>query len=212
MKLQAALDDISLQDAIALLEKVQDHVDIVEVGTPFLMEYGLGAVRTIREKFPRLEILCDAKIMDAGAYEAEHAFAAGSDYVTVLGVTDDRTVAEVVSCAKKAGKKVMVDMICVADLASRIKTMEDLDVDIIAVHTGIDQQAAGRTPLDDLIEMRKHVKKAQLAVAGGISIKTVDAYLENGAHIIIAGGCIAHAADPAAAAKELAERIHTYNA
>ena len=39
MKLQIALDDVTLEQALALLEQVKDDVDIVEVGTPFMMEY-----------------------------------------------------------------------------------------------------------------------------------------------------------------------------
>lgn len=210
IKLQIALDDVSLETALALLGQVAEYVDIVETGTPFIMEYGTYAVREIRKRFPKLEILFDGKIMDAGAYEADIAYNAGADYVTVLGVTDDRTIAEVVKAAQKAGKKVMVDMICVEDFETRIAKMEELGVDIIAVHTGVDQQAAGRTPLEDLIEIKKHVKKAQVAVAGGISVKTVASYLEQKPDIVIAGGSIAHAADPAAAAKELAEKIHTW--
>lgn len=209
-KLQIALDDISLEKALELLEKVEAYVDIVEMGTPFIMEYGTYAMRKFRKKFPKLEILFDGKIMDAGGYEADLAYAAGADYVTVLGVTDDRTIADVVNSARKAGKKSVVDMICVDDFQTRVARIEELGADIIAVHTGVDQQAQGRTPLEDLIEIKKYVKKAQVAVAGGISAKTVHLYLERKADIIIAGGSIAHAEDPAAAAKELAECIRNW--
>ena len=185
-KLQIALDDVTLEAALELLEQVQDYVDIVETGTPFIMEYGTLGVREIRKRFPKLEILFDGKIMDAGAYEADIAYNAGADYVTVLAVTDDRTIADVVKSAEKAGKKAMVDMICVEDFAARIARLEELGVHIIAVHTGVDQQAAGRTPLEDLIEIKKYVKKAQVAVAGGISLKTVDSYLQHEPDIVIA--------------------------
>ena len=40
MKLQIALDDISMEAAMELLGKVKEYADIAEVGTPFLMEYG----------------------------------------------------------------------------------------------------------------------------------------------------------------------------
>ena len=209
-KFQIALDDISLENALALLAEVRAYVDIVETGTPFIMEYGTCAVREIRERFPDLEILFDGKIMDAGGYEAELAYKAGADYVTVLAVTDDRTIADVVQSAKKMGKQVMVDMICVKDFKTRIAKLEELNVDIIAVHTGVDQQAEGRTPLDDLIEIRKYVKNAKVAVAGGISAKTIHSYLAHDPDIIIAGGSIAHAEDPAKAAKELAESIRNW--
>lgn len=216
MKLQIALDDVTMEQALELLAQVEDQVDIAEVGTPFMMEYGMEAVRKIRERFPDLEILCDTKIMDAGAYEAGLAYRAGADYVTVLGVTDDRTIQEVAAEARRASaglpegreKKVVADMICVEDLPGRIARMEELGVHVIAVHTGVDQQAAGRTPLDDLREMRAHVKSAHVAVAGGIRLDTLDDYLEYHPEILIVGGGIAHAENPAREARALAERIH----
>lgn len=87
MKLQIALDDITLEDALVLVGKVRDYIDIIEIGTPFVYEYGMQAVRAMKEHFPDKEVLADMKIMDAGFYEAEEALKAGADYVTVLGVT-----------------------------------------------------------------------------------------------------------------------------
>lgn len=207
MKLQIALDDISMEAAMELLGKVKEYADIAEVGTPFLMEYGMEAVRRIHAGFPGLSILCDGKIMDAGGYEAELAFRAGADYVTVLAVTDDRTILDVVAAAKKYGKKTVADMICVENLKERTRQLEELGVDVIAVHTGVDQQAAGRTPLQDLKELRSTVTCAQIAVAGGIRLDTLDAYLEYEPEIIIVGGGIVHAKDPAGETKKLAEKI-----
>lgn len=66
MKLQLALDDITLDDALALLDRVQGDVDVAEVGTPMVIEYGMEPVRRIKERFPQLEVLADLKIMDAG--------------------------------------------------------------------------------------------------------------------------------------------------
>lgn len=210
-KLQIALDDITLENALKLLEKVHGDIDIVEVGTPFMMEYGMEAVRKIKTTFSDVEVLCDAKIMDAGSYEAQLAFDAGADYVTVLGVTDDLTIVDCMAAAKKAGRKIMVDMICVQNLPERIAKIESLGVDVIAVHTGVDQQAAGRTPLDDLKEMRQCVKATGLAVAGGISCKTIDEYLKYAPEIIIVGSGIARAEDPVKAAQDLAKKIQAYD-
>lgn len=53
---------------------------------------------------------------------------------------------------------------------------------MLAVHTGTDQQAAGRKPIDDLITMLKVRRKARIAVAGGISSQTVKDYA-------LLGGC-----------------------
>ncbi len=207
-KLQLALDDISLENALSLLQDLQDDIDIVEVGTPFMIQYGMKAVREIRKAFPELYILCDGKIMDAGAYEAEEMLHAGADCITVLAVTDDSTIRACVKTAEKYHADVMADMLCVQNLASRAKELEQLGVDIIAVHTGVDQQAQGRTPLMDLKELKHAVSSARLAVAGGIKLDTVDAYLSLDPDIIIVGSGILREKDPCRAARDLCQRIH----
>ena len=152
MKLQLALDDITLEDALSLVRTVRDYIDIIEIGTPFVIEYGMEAVRVMKKEFPEKEILADLKIMDAGDYEAEEALKAGADYVTVLGVTDILTVKGCIDAANRYGKQVVVDMICVEDMPKKIAQMEEIQAHIIAVHVGADQQAAGREPLEGVRE------------------------------------------------------------
>lgn len=207
MKLQLAIDELNLEQALLKLEELEKYVDIVEVGTPFLIDAGREAVRQISTKFPKLEVLCDAKIMDAGAYEAELAFDAGAEYVTVLGVTDDLTIKGCVEEAKKQNRQIMVDMICVEDLATRVPVVENLGVNVIAVHTGADQQAAGRTPLEDLTEMKKHIKNVKVAVAGGINSKTINDYMELEPDIVIVGSGILNAKNPVNEARLIFEAI-----
>lgn len=208
MKLQLALDDISLADALVLVQKVRNYVDIIEIGSPFIIEEGMRAVREFRRCFPEKEILADTKIMDAGDYEAELTFLAGADYCTVLGVTDIRTVQGCLAAAKRYQKKVFVDMICVEEVEKRVAGLEGIGVDCIGVHVGVDQQAAGITPLAALERMKKASRHAQISVAGGINQDTVGDYIKMGADIVIVGGGINHADDPVAAAKAIYERVH----
>ncbi|MBS1180828.1 MAG: 3-hexulose-6-phosphate synthase [Proteobacteria bacterium] len=204
MKLQLALDDISIDDAVALLDRVHPFIDIVEVGTPFLIEEGLRPVRLFRARYPNLPVLADVKIMDAGYYEARQAFAAGAAYVTVLGVTDLLTVKGCLEVGAEFGGTVVADMICVEDLPKRIGQLEGLGVRALAVHTGVDQQAAGRTPADELALMKQVSRHSELFVAGGITPATVSHYIALGADVAIVGGGIRHASDPVKAAEELA--------
>ena len=205
MKLQLALDDISLSEAIALMEKIRDYVDIVEIGTPFIIEDGLKPVREFKRLFPDKEILADTKIMDAGDYEARSAFLAGADYVTVLGVTDLLTVKSCVATANEFGKTIVIDMICVDNMEERIQQLESLGVNALAVHTGVDQQAAGRTPIEDLKLMRVASKSSRIFAAGGINLLTLPDYKVLKADVVIVGSGIRHAKDPVKAAKELFE-------
>ena len=53
MKLQLALDDITLEEAMELVANVRDYVDIIEVGTPMVMEYGMAPVRELKKRLRR---------------------------------------------------------------------------------------------------------------------------------------------------------------
>ena len=207
MKLQLALDDLALPEALALAERVRPYVDIIEIGTPMLYEYGMEAVRRAKARFPEKEVLADMKIIDAGAYEAGEALRAGADYVTVLALGDQRTIRACVEEAERYGKQIVVDMICVPDLPARVAALEALGVHGLAVHTGTDQQAAGRTPLDDLKLMAACAAKAKISVAGGIRADTVADYAALGPDVLIVGSGICHAADPVAAAREIKEKM-----
>ncbi len=207
MKLQLALDVFDLETALEVTNKAREHVDIIEIGTPFLLEYGMEAVRRFRTAFPEKEILADAKIMDAGRLEVAAVLEAGADYVTVLAVTDILTMKECVAIAEKYGRKIVADMICVDDIPGKVRSLESVGVHGIAVHTGVDQQSAGRTPLDDLRLMQTCVERAEVFVAGGINLQTIPDYAALSPDVLIVGGAIGSAPDPAEAAHAIYEAI-----
>ena len=203
MKLQLALDTDSLWKALYFTEKVAEYIDIIEIGTPLIYEEGMHAVRAFRKYFRNIEILADLKIMDGGSFEAAEAFEAGADYCTVLGVTDLLTAKGAVEEANKWKRKIVMDFICVTDMPAKIKQMEEIGAHVLAVHTGTDQQASGRTPLDDLKIMTANTKKSKIAVAGGISSKTIDKYVALNPDIIIVGGALINSKDPVGEAKKI---------
>lgn len=207
MKLQAALDTLTLDECLELLEETKGSIDIAEVGTPFVIEEGMVPVKEFKKHFPNIEVLADVKIMDAGEYEADKCFEAGADICTVLGVSHDETIEGVVRSAKKYGKKVMVDMIAVPDLKKRAQEIDQMGVDYICVHTAFDVQKLGQDPLDDLKTVNSVIKNAKSAVAGGVKLETVDAIVEEGAEIIVVGGAICNAKDREAYAKEIKSHL-----
>lgn len=207
MKLQLALDEHKLEDALVFVKPLIEYIDIIEIGTPFVIDSGMEAVRKFKKAYPSIEILSDEKIMDGGYYESQLGFEAGAEYVTVLGVTDDLTIQKCLDAAKDFNKQVVVDMICVEDMEERIIQLEKMDVHVLAVHTGADQQASGRTPLDDLKVMKKVAKQSKIAVAGGINSSTIDKYAELEPDIIIVGSGITRAKDPVAETKAIKEAM-----
>lgn len=207
MKLQIALDTLTLEECIALMDEVRESVDVIEVGTPFVIEEGMVPVRALKERYPEKEVLADVKIMDAGEYEADKCFEAGADIVTVLGASHNATIEGVVKSAKKFGKKVMVDMIAVHDLAARTAELDGMGVDYICVHTAFDIQSTGQNPLDELMVVNKIVKNAKSAVAGGVKLATIDSIVAEGAEIIVVGGAISNADNRAEMAKEIKKHM-----
>jgi len=200
MKLQIAMDTLSGAEVLHLLERVHDVVDIVEIGTPLILREGLAPVRAVKERYPGLTVLADTKIVDGGRLECGDAVAAGADIVTVLAAADDATIQDVITAAHEKSRFVMVDLIGRADIAKRAEELLALDADFICVHTGVDAQKSGRTPLGDLKTLVAAIPPECAAVAGGVSPASVRQYAVLHPGIIIAGGALTGAQDPRAAA------------
>ena len=121
VKLQLALDVLSLSDARSTARAAGPYVDWLEAGTVLIKSEGMRAVRQLKRLFPDKCLVADMKVMDGGAREAELAFAAGADIITVSAFAGDATLQAALKVAADKGKQVMVDLLGVADpLADRI--------------------------------------------------------------------------------------------
>lgn len=206
MKLQVAMDLLTIEDALELAAKVAEHVDIIELGTPLIKAAGLSAVTAVKNAHPDKIIFADMKTMDAGELEADIAFKAGADLVSVLGSADDSTITGAVKAAENHNKGIVVDLIGVADKVSRARQAHALGAHYIEFHAGLDEQAQ---PGFDLAGLLGAGSKARVpfSVAGGVNRNTIEAVQLAGADVAVAGGAIYGAADPAQAAKELRAAI-----
>ncbi|TDL31144.1 3-hexulose-6-phosphate synthase [Jeotgalibacillus sp. S-D1] len=207
MKLQLALDLVNIPQAIELVKEIEEHVDVVEIGTPVVINEGLKAVKEMKAAFPNLAVLADLKIMDAAGYEVSQASAAGADIITILGAAEDASIKGAVEEAKKQGKQILVDMIAVKDIATRAKELDELGVDYICVHTGYDLQAQGQNSFEDLATIKSVVKNAKTAVAGGIKLETLPEVIKAQPDLVIVGGGITGQENKKAAAAKMQELI-----
>ena len=101
-------------------------------------------------------------------------------------------------------------MINVKDLETRATEIDQLGVDYICVHTGYDLQAEGKNSFEELTAIKKAVKSAKTAIAGGIKLDTLPEAIKQNPDLIIVGGGITGAdnkADAAAKMKQLITRI-----
>lgn len=206
-KLQIAVDLMTEEQAVLLADEIHDVIDIFEVGTPMIVRDGLHPVRRIKGKHPELTVLADTKIVDGGSLECEDACKAGADIITVLAMADNATIQGVADSAHLYGRKAMADLIQVPDIAKRAKELLELGVDYICVHTGVDMQQLGRTPLEDLDALVSAVCREKTAVAGGISSETLEGYLEKEPAIVIMGSALCSMPDVRKAVIEIQSRI-----
>lgn len=204
IKLQLALDFKKLDDAISIAEKTKNSIDFMEAGTPLIKSEGIRAVRTLKDKCPDKIIVADMKTMDTGLFEAEIAYEAGADIVSVLGAADRETIKGVVEAAKKHNKMMMVDSIGIDDIEGLVAKVKGLGIDYLVIHSGIDQQNAGRSPFTDLEKLKDLELDAKLALVGGLnaeSLKKLSSYPN--VELVMVGGAITKADDPTKAAEEI---------
>ncbi len=202
MKLQVAIDLLTTEAALTLASQVAEHVDIIELGTPLIKAEGLSVITAIKAAHPDKVVFADLKTMDAGELEADIAFKAGADLVTILGAADDSTIAGGVKAAKAHNKGIVVDLIGVADKVTRAREVRALGAKFVEMHAGLDEQAKPGFDLSGLLKAGEEAR-VPFSVAGGVSLKTIEAVQRAGADVAVAGGAIYGAEDPALAAKQL---------
>jgi 3-hexulose-6-phosphate synthase len=205
-KLQVALDLLNTADALSMARKVAPYVDIIELGTPLIKSEGVAVISAVKAAHPNKEIFADLKTADAGYLEADLAFAAGADLVTVMGAAGDATIQGAVKAGKERGKKVVADMIAVPNRVERAREVVKLGVAFVEIHAGLDEQAQPGYSIKDLLEDGA-IAGVPFSVAGGVDTDTIASVREAGAEVAVAGGAIYHDEDPAAAAKALKEAL-----
>lgn len=206
MRLQAAIDRVSVERAAELIGLVRGYADIVEVGTSLIKDFGLeGSVKVLKEKYPDQCILADIKTCDEGAYEFRRSYEAGADISTVMGFSSIATIRACQEVAQEFGKEYMIDLLEVSDEKLAVLKKEFPDA-IFGVHLPSDNQGVG---LEELI---KHMCAqmegiGKIAVAGGVNLDTIDVMRQAGVDVVIAGGAISKAEDVRAAAAAFAGAV-----
>lgn len=200
--LQVALDLTELARALQIAEEsVAGGADWIEAGTPLIKSEGMEVVRALRAKFPGRTIVADMKVADTGTLEVEMAAKAGASVVCILADADDSVIEESVRAARLYGVRLMADLINAADPLERAEAVSRMGVDIVAAHTGIDQQMRGKDSLSLLRSLAGKTGAAEIAVAGGIDADTAGQAVQAGAGIVIVGANIVKSRDVTASAR-----------
>lgn len=206
MKMQLALDRLSISSAIKIASACVDEVDWLEIGTSLIKEFGIESIRTFRHTFPHKILLADMKIIDNARYESDIAYAAGADIVTVMGCGPIVTIELVAQSARKQNKNYMIDLLETNELRQE-KLRTNFKDAIFCLHISKDSQEIQKTSfcINDMMW-----KEQRIATAGGIdkhTIKEISNKIKP--EVFIIGGAITKANDPQQAAKELRDLLNS---
>jgi 3-hexulose-6-phosphate synthase len=205
-KLQVAIDLLTTEDALALAAKVAPYVDIIELGTPLIKNMGTAVITAMKNAHPDKLVFADLKTADTGELEADMAFKAGADLVTVMGAAGNATIIGAVKAAKAHNKGVVVDTIGYPDRVTRAKEVFALGAEFVELHAGLDEQWTDGYSIQVLIDEAEKVG-VPVSIAGGVNLSNIAAVVKAGVVTVVAGAAIYGAEDPAAAAKALREAM-----
>ncbi len=207
MKIQFAVDCVSLAEGIRLASAIREYIDIIELGEDFVARYGHLGIKEFKAFFPEKKILADLKIMDSGYKVGMPCLEAGADIITVCARAKEKTVAETIRACREMGKECMVDLVAVPDYAECVDMINRLKPDYVCAHlSGDDSRDGAEKTTERLEQMIGEIKKlkfdSKLVLSGAIKTWNIDIVKSANPHHVIIGRAIKEAADPKAVAKE----------
>ena len=207
-KLQVALDFIDLKQALEMAVKVAPFCDILEAGTPLVKSVGMECIRQLKKNFPQKLIFADLKTMDAGEIEVNLAAKAGANYVSITACASTKTITSALNTAKEKSITVVFDLMGTVDKLNRAKELQNMGVQYVHVHTGLDEQSEGQDPLETLTLIAQNTD-VQLTVAGGINSSNINKILLiPKVEIVMVGQAITSSFNPQEEARKLYQICH----
>lgn len=207
MKLQTAIDRVSLEEACHLAKQLDGRTDIVEMGTSLVKDYGNVAIESLRRVLQKSELLVDSKTMDEGAYEFNQGFKFGADILTVMGAASYDTLQACYEVSQKQQKTMLIDLLEVSD--KKIQQILDFPHAIYALHHSIDKKEKQNAVASVATFHQKFPQVKRLAIAGGIDLDQTTALAKQGlVEIVVVGSKITKASSPETAVKEFMKEIN----
>lgn len=195
MKLQVAFDMPRIEEALELATRIQEYVDIIEVGTVLLYTYGSQAITRFREILPHKTILADMKIVDRGREACTIALRAGADWTTVLAGTSKNVIHATCLAAKESGKSVMLDLIDANSLGQSALEAESLGVNAILFHKPADDRLDPLSLLEQW-EMVRGNTKLPIYISAPVTRETITPFIDLKPQGIVLGSNITESENP----------------
>lgn len=207
-KIQLALDRLTEVECHELIKETRGSIDLVEIGSGVIKQYGMAFVSEIKSTYPELLVLADMKTCDAGKAEAEQVFEAGADWTTVMSFASNTTIQDVLDTSRRFTKSVYLDMMNCHD-SNRIAELYQLGVRHFNIHIPIDQQSSSRWN-EALFTPYEGLEGVHFVLSGGITKDDIPYLSRYKPQIIVVGSAITKSTDPKSAAQAIREEVKHY--
>lgn len=194
MKLQVSFDISDLEQALSIAEKIEEHVDIFEIGALLLYKYGESAIKAFNERFPHRTLLADAKIIDRSKDAVLIFIEAGADWITVMAGAGRTVIHTACTVAHAAGKKIMLDLADASSPGQAALEAKSLGVDALMFHKPT--QDDEHLLFIERWEMVKGNTTLPIFISAHISRENISEILPLDAAGIVIGTSIVQSAEP----------------
>lgn len=202
--LQVALDNNTLESALADANAVGEIVDIVEVGTILLLQEGTKAVKALSALFPKKIVIADTKCADAGSTVARNMKDAGANWMTCICSATIPTL----HSAKDEINEIQIELYGNWTKEDAQKWL-NMGISQVIYHQSRDALLDGSTWGEkDLDKVKMLVDIGfRVSVTGGLNVETLKLFKGINVFTFIAGRSITQADNPAKSALEFKNEI-----
>lgn len=191
MKLQTAIDRVSLSKAEEMVKTFAGKTDIIEIGTSLIKDYGLFALKQLNEYKKNSLLLADLKTCDEGAYEFQQGYEQGFDILTVMGSSSRETLEKCYEVSQSYERYMLIDLLeCSTE---KIHEIADFKNAIYCLHTSVDK-SGDHNIIEEIQKFKQQFPKIQnICVAGGIKLDVCKELKKENIQSVIVGSAITKA-------------------
>lgn len=171
LTIQFAIDTTDHADAIFMADQaVKVNIDILEVGTPAIITYGLGIVKEFHARYPNILLYADIKMIDFARTVGE-AFSAGVSFVTVMVNASNDHISEALQMANRHNGDIVFSSMGYPSscLLKRINELIALGGKNFVAHGTASTMDLAFRDLIEKAETMKNINNINTILAGGIN-------------------------------------------
>lgn len=194
MTIHLTVDLVALGPALEFAKSVGEYFDSIWAGPVLIKNEGMKAVDAFKRSFQERLVVADMLALNGGGLEAELAFGARADAMTVLGVSANESIEAAVRIATRARKRIIANLSGVANPTQRTRDLVGLGVHELVVEMG-----EGGVNREELRAITRH--NLPVILSGWPTESSLLEAADCGVEQILLGRAIYSAADVVEAAK-----------